>query len=161
MIITTARCRIRDFTLADIEPFMAYRNDLDWMKYQGYKGKERQTYESDLLKTGSIYEGKQFAIALLTNDQLIGDIFLQQEARTFWLGYSIAPAYARKGYTHEVLSALLEWLNHQGVQQVKAGVLPENTASIRLLEKLGFVFDYKEDNELIYTYSPTCTPQST
>ncbi len=35
---------------------------------------------------------------------------------------------------------------------VKAGVLPENTASIKLLEKLRFAYLGKEDDELVYAY---------
>ncbi|KAB2863272.1 MAG: N-acetyltransferase, partial [Exiguobacterium chiriqhucha] len=31
MTFTTTRCLIRPFEQDDIEPFMAYRNDLDWM----------------------------------------------------------------------------------------------------------------------------------
>ena len=35
--IYSKRCVIRPFNADDIEPFMAYRNDAEWMQYQGFK----------------------------------------------------------------------------------------------------------------------------
>jgi len=36
----TRRCHIRPFEEGDIEAFMSYRNNLDWMRLQGFKGKK-------------------------------------------------------------------------------------------------------------------------
>lgn len=40
--IHTARCTVRQFAEHDIDDFMVYRNDMDWMRYQGFKGLTRQ-----------------------------------------------------------------------------------------------------------------------
>ena len=45
MEIYTERCLIRRFEAPDIDDFMVYRNDMDWMKYQGFKGLTKQEYE--------------------------------------------------------------------------------------------------------------------
>lgn len=39
MEIQTKRCIIRPFNESDINRFMDYRNDMDWMQYQGFKGR--------------------------------------------------------------------------------------------------------------------------
>lgn len=35
MNLNTRRCIIRDFKASDIDSFMEYRNNMDWMRYQG------------------------------------------------------------------------------------------------------------------------------
>lgn len=34
----TKRCKIRRFQESDIDTFMSYQNDEQWMKYQEFKG---------------------------------------------------------------------------------------------------------------------------
>lgn len=41
MEVHTAHCRLRQFEEQDIDDFMVYRNDMDWMRYQGFKGLTR------------------------------------------------------------------------------------------------------------------------
>lgn len=38
------RCYTRRFTESDLDAFIAYRNDADWMKYQSFKGLTREEY---------------------------------------------------------------------------------------------------------------------
>lgn len=55
------------------------------------------------------------------------------------IGYSVARAHQRKGYAYEALSTLIDLLqNKLYLELIAAGVLPENTASEKLLLKLGF-----------------------
>lgn len=152
MNIFTERCEIRDFRPEDIDRFMEYRNDMDWMRYQGYKGKPKKTYEEDLIQNTSIEKGLQLALIDRTTTNLIGDIYIKQENDTYWLGYTVHPAHARKGYVKEAVSAMIKWINGQGGTEVKAGVVPENTASISLLEELGFIYTCICDDERIYIY---------
>lgn len=41
MYFCTPRCFIRDFRIEDIPTVMTYRNDLEWMKYQGFKNRKK------------------------------------------------------------------------------------------------------------------------
>ena len=143
--IETKRCIVRCFLEKDIEAFMGYRNDEVWMQHQDFKGRSKEEYEKALLKESSLEEGMQLAIVIKTNQELIGDLYLKQCEDTFWMGYTINPAYARQGYTYEATRALIEWIIGQGSRKVYAGVLPENIASIQLLKKLGF--HYTETDE--------------
>ncbi|MFS0986008.1 GNAT family N-acetyltransferase [Enterococcus durans] len=69
------------------------------------------------------------------------------------MGYTIHPQYSRNGYASEAVTGTINWVIDQGGKVIKAGVLPENDASIRLLEKLDFTYETKIEDELIYTYN--------
>lgn len=147
----TARCSIRPFQEDDIDRFMAYRNDMDWMKYQGFKGLSTQAYREVLLCTGDIKKGVQLAVTDKQAKTLIGDLYLKQDNNVCWIGYTITPGKARQGYMYEVVSALISYMASQGIDEIKAGVASENIASISLLEKLGFTFAGTESGEKIFT----------
>ncbi len=56
------------------------------------------------------------------------------------VGYSVLPQFQGQGYATEMVGALLGWaVSQPGVSQIVAEVLPDNTASRRVLAKLGFV----------------------
>lgn len=58
---------------------------------------------------------------------------------TIEIGYSIVPAYRGRGFATEGVRALTAWaLEQPGVRRVVAACEPDNTASIRVLEKAGF-----------------------
>lgn len=150
MEFQTQRCLVRAFEEKDLERFMAYRNNLEWMQYQGFKGLSKEEYAAFLLVPGDLERGQQFAIADKTSDLLIGDVYLQKEDSDYWLGYTIAPDFARQGLAKEVAVGVLDWLETQGAARVKAGVLPENQPSINLLEALGFTYFAEEEGEWLF-----------
>ena len=54
-------------------------------------------------------------------------------------GYKMDKAFRRKGYCFEALSLTIELVAREfSLHRIYADVMPENTASISLLEKLGF-----------------------
>jgi len=147
------RCRIRPFEENDIEAFMSYRNNLDWMQFQGFKGKKYLEYKAALLKQPNFQEGVQLAVVGQQTGELIGDIYLKLEKNTCWIGYTIAPQFARQGLAFEVVSQLLLQLQLSGLTLVKAGVEEQNLASIALLKKLGFAQIGADGNERIFSIS--------
>ena len=59
---------------------------------------------------------------------------------TVEVGYSVLPQFQRQGLATEMVGGLVEWaLAQAGVQQVVAEVHTDNTPSVRLLARLGFV----------------------
>lgn len=149
--LKTSRCTLRPFAAADIDAFMLYRNDEHWMRYQGFKGKTKEEYAQVLLGEVLLVAGAQFAIVENATNRLIGDVYLQQDSDTFWVGYTIAPAFARQGYAFEVVGAVVQLLKDLGKYHIKAGVETENIASIALLQKLGFQREgVDESGEEIY-----------
>ena len=150
MNLDTARCNVRPFIEEDIDAFMAYRNNMDWMKYQGFKGLTKQEYTKVLLKNYSLMDGMQLAIICKQSNVLIGDLYLKQEGDTCWIGYTITPQEARHGYIYEVVSAAIRFLASKGIACIKAGVKIGNVASVSLLKKLEFKFLNTEADEQIF-----------
>ncbi len=142
MKINTKRCQIREFHVKDLVPFMAYHNDIDWMKYQGFKGLTLAEYQQALLVVNDdLTQGKQLAVVDLDDQKLIGDLYIRQEEDVFHLGYTIVPRFARQGYATEAVTTLIDWLAvYQDARVIRAEVALGNLNSERLLIKLGFQY---------------------
>ncbi|MGD9100459.1 MAG: GNAT family N-acetyltransferase [Anaerolineae bacterium] len=55
------------------------------------------------------------------------------------LGYELARSFWRRGIMTEALSAVIEFgFEEAGLNRIQADVMPENQASVKLLERLGF-----------------------
>ena len=143
MLIETDRCRIRHFEEKDLDSFIEYRNNKEWMQYQGFKNRTREEYAAFLLGKRDIIIGIQLALAEKESDTLIGDIYLKYDGEAYCLGYSLHPKYSGKGYMTEALTALIKQLKFD----IHAGVLPENEASKKLLKRLGFTYSYFDESE--------------
>jgi len=150
MNITTARCTIREFTEADIDAFMRYRNDEDWMRYQGFKGLTKAAYTEALCGEALLEEGRQFAIVDTASGQLVGDIFLKRDDDIYWIGYTVAPEHSRHGYATEACDAVICWIAEHGGKTIVAESDPQNVPSIALLKKLGFSYLKEENGALIF-----------
>ena len=149
-MIETKRCVIRPFVEQDLDDFMAYRNDLDWMRFQSFKGLTREAYREALLTEHPLTQGRQLAIVDKALDRLVGDLYIRLDSDFYWIGYTISPTFARQGYAFETVSALIKTLVEDGATCIKAGIEPANTASIALLSKLGFRLETSSDEELVY-----------
>ena len=152
-MILTERCIIRNFRESDMEVFISYRNNSDWMKYQGFKCLSKAEYKKALLRPAYMDDGMQLAVADRVTDALMGDLYIRREKDAYWVGYTIHPDYERKGLMLEAFIGLINHLKEVGDRsKVLAGALPENTRSKNLLEKAGFDYSYfdKESREEIY-----------
>ncbi len=72
------------------------------------------------------------------------------------IGFAFLPEYSNKGYAYEAAKAVLSSLSeNDGIENILAITLPGNTASIRLIEKLGLLFEriIERGNEKLYLYS--------
>lgn len=150
MVIHTKRCIIRPFQESDIDEFMAYRNDMDWMKYQGFKGLDRQAYIDALVGNNSLPNGVQLAVVCSKTNSLVGDVYIKEDASVYWIGYTTSRFMARQGFAYEVVSAVIDALRARGATCFKAGVEAENDASIALLKKLGFRHFERGNGEEIF-----------
>jgi [ribosomal protein S5]-alanine N-acetyltransferase len=95
-----------------------------------------------LAKTASPYDHLAWAIADKAGDRCIGMVsYHHREARhkRLELGYIVAPRHQRQGFGSEAVRAVLGYcINGLGAHRVQALVHPENSASISLVERLGF-----------------------
>jgi [ribosomal protein S5]-alanine N-acetyltransferase len=152
-LILTERCKIRNFKESDLDFFISYRNNLNWMRYQGFKGLSKEEYRNALLLPSSPENGIQLAVADRTTDLPMGDVYIRQEPDAWWVGYTIHPDYERKGLMLEAFSGLIRYLKESKTcAKALAGCLPENGRSRNLLLKAGFTYLYfdKESGEEVY-----------
>ncbi len=141
-MIETDRCILRCFEEKDLELFMTYRNNKEWMKYQGFKNLTKEEYRKALLVPLNIENGVQLAIVDKTSDNLLGDIYLSKKENTISIGYTINPIYSRKGYISEILKALLPKLKGcYSDCDIIALTEKDNISSKNLLIKLGFIYN--------------------
>lgn len=148
MLLRTPRLLIRNFTATDLEAFLAYRNDPEIAKYQGWSLPYPREKAEELIRemqdprTHKIGEWLQLALTLESTRELIGDtafVILGDDARQASVGFTIASAHQKKGYGTEAMTALLDYLFADlGLHRVIADCDTENTGSWRTLEKLGF-----------------------
>jgi len=144
--LETARLILRHFTDADLVPFMAYRNDPDVARYQGWEGiSEAEAHafiaEQKLVQPGVPGQWFQIAIALKETGVLAGDCALkidEHDERQAEIGYTLARAYQGKGIASEGVSRILDYTFRMlELHRVIAITDCENAASIALLERLG------------------------
>lgn len=146
--LESERLLIRQFRDSDLEPFLAYRNDPEVARFQGWNvpyPRERGSAFVDFMATAfPAVQGEWFQIALelTATHEMIGDVgfaIRKEDGRQATIGYSLARAYWGNGYAYEAVSRLLDYLfGELNLHRVIAECDVENTGSWKLLEKLEF-----------------------
>ena len=90
--------------------------------------------------------GYAFFVFTQEGDQLVGGITLsnlrRSVAQTAAVGYWVGESHARQGYMTEALLALADFsFGRIGLRRLEAACLPQNQASRKLLEKVGFQYE--------------------
>ena len=81
----------------------------------------------------------QFAICLSEGRKMVGDVGIHLQDRKAEIGFTLDPAFQKRGLAITAVTAIIEYIfGNQLVDLIVANTDPSNTASIRLLEKLGF-----------------------
>lgn len=70
------------------------------------------------------------------------------------VGYDLAEQYWRQGFGTEIVSALLAEATHKNYKAMQAKIVPLNKGSIKLVEKLGFMYKdtFIEEGKAIALY---------
>ena len=81
-----------------------------------------------------------FEFAVLHNDCHIGAVSIYFDQDVGELGWIINRKYWKNGFAYEAAEALVKYFSqHYGIQHFRAHCDTENTASYRIMEKLGMV----------------------
>lgn len=146
-MLETPRLRLRRFHDADLPLFMAYRNDPDIARYQGWESislPEALAFiqEQRAIPLGLPGVGMQIAIESKETGLLIGDCYFRiaaDDAQQAEIGYTLAADAQGRGLATEAVAA---WLSYAfrafDLHRVTALLDVENHRSAALLERLGF-----------------------
>lgn len=149
LTIETDRLIIRPFKLEDIGPSYEMNLDAEVSKYTGDGGVvskeeiERRIIENvfgDYEKHGY----GRLAVELKSEGKFIGFTGLKylEDMNEVDLGYRFMKEYWGKGIaTESALASIKLGFEKLGLEKIIAMVLPENIASIRVLEKLNFNYE--------------------
>jgi RimJ/RimL family protein N-acetyltransferase len=145
---TTERLSVRAMIPTDATAFASYRNHSDIARYQEWALPYARDLADQLIaEIGGIdgpVPGEWVQLAIDDGEALVGDlaVFLDTDARTAMIGYTISPEKQGRGYATEAVGALVDRLFDQlHVHRVAATLDPANLASARLLERLGFRYE--------------------
>ncbi len=144
-----ARLVLRRLRPDDLGPFQAYRHDAEVGRYQGWEPQsddEARAFIAEMARAefGRPGEWLQIAIADAEGDGLLGDIgiFVMGAGREAEFGITLAPAAQGRGLAEEAARTLAGGLRaHTGVRRLIGITDTRNTASARLLERLGMTLD--------------------
>jgi aminoglycoside 6'-N-acetyltransferase len=144
MFVRTERLTLRRFTPLDAERFAAYRSDPAVARFQGWDAplplaEAQESVERFASSDPEAAGWFQYAVDL--DGVLIGDVGLNlhQNLMQADLGFTFATQYQRKGYASEAVRGLLEHVfAERELHRVSAEADARNTASTRLLERVGF-----------------------
>lgn len=162
-ILHTARCTVREFTVQDAAALQCVYDDPQVRRFlpplpQGLD-KLQAILREYIQKIYGFYSFGGWAVIDRQTGTLIGragfalwDDPEDSSKSAIELGYLIAAPYRGKGIAAEVCSALLSYAKeHLPFTVIYARAAPDNTASCRLLERLGF--HYKgicRENDNVY-----------
>ncbi len=139
--IITPRLIVRAFQPEDAEDLYEYLSSTEIYRFEPGEpvGRERAQELAVEMSTASDF----WAMALVAERKVVGQIYFKQvqplHVMTWELGYIVSPHYQRRGYASEAISALLRnGFAAASIHRVVVHCNPENTASCRMLEKIGF-----------------------
>jgi len=144
--ISTETLVLRSFRAGDLDAFLAYRNDPDVARFQYWGGFSldeavafvRKNAASSLGRPG---QWQQIAIALGSDDSLIGDIglFLRDDGCSAEVGFTLAGRYQGRGLAREAMAGLIDALFDQSrLERLEAVTDTRNLSAMGLLARLGF-----------------------
>jgi len=144
-LLATERLTLRRLERRDAAVISAYRSDPEVARYQSWQAPYPVQSAEALVHE---MEGRrldqpgwtQIGIELRATGQLVGDVaFENRDASEAAVGYSLASAHWGHGYATEAVGAVVaHGLDALGFEVIVAEVVPENTASIAVLTRLGF-----------------------
>lgn len=145
--IETNRLTLSAFSSEDVENFFILRSNKDFMKYLGLnpmsKRSEARERVHEIIQAFKTQEGITWKISLKGTADLIGYIgYWRINYRHFRgeMGFGLNEDYQNKGYMSETMPGVLAYAFMQmNLHSIMADVDPDNTNSIKLLEKNGFV----------------------
>ena len=144
-ILMTPRLRLRQFREDDVDAMHACFTSAQAMRYWNTPLHTKRTGTERAVRrfidcTPSYY--RFWAVADKTTDLCLGLVNYHDghiRNKRVAIGYMIEPAHSRQGLATEAVSAMIRFcFQDLGLHRLQAFIHPDNTPSLKLIEKLGF-----------------------
>ena len=148
IVLQTERLRLRHMTPDDAEFMLGLLNDPGWHRFIGDRGIRTVDGAREHILKGPVAmvarlgfgfylverkeDGQPLGLCGLAKRDFLDDVDI---------GYAFLPEYGGQGYAFEAAQGVLAHARELGLTRLVATVVPDNGASIRLLEKLGLRFE--------------------
>ena len=145
-VLETPRLALARLSPDDAAFILELLNDPSFLRYIGDRGVRSLDDARRYIETGPMasYERHGFGlyrVGLRTTGEPIGicGLLKRDTLPDADVGFALLPAFRSRGYAYEAASAVLAAARAvHGLARVLAITAPDNTISMRLLEKLGF-----------------------
>lgn len=146
-ILTTPRLTLRESTVSDVDEFYRIYQDPSTTKYMENlfpdRDEERSYMKDYIQKIYGFYGFGLWSVIHTVTGAVIGraGLSVREGYELPELGFVTDVAFQHQGYTYEICEAILRYAWEElEFPQVQAFCHPENTASLHLLQKLGFTY---------------------
>lgn len=142
--VVTDRLTVRMLGRDDVATFTAYRNDPDVARLQEwdlpYPAAAARDLVADQAGLDGPRPGRWVQLAIDDGTGLVGDVAvgLDRSGSVATVGYTLDPRVHGRGFATEAVDAVVGRLFERGAHRVEASLDPENFASMRVLERVGF-----------------------
>lgn len=156
MIITTPRLNLRQLTPADAERFYLLNADPEVIRYTGDAAFAAMDEAKEFLEGYNHYEKYGFgrwAVIRKEDNEFLGWCGLKYTPETdeYDIGFRFFKKYWNQGYATEAAKACLDYgLNDLGMKTIIGRAMKANSASIKVLEKIGMTYYFHGDEGVVY-----------
>lgn len=149
MIIESDRLALRRIELEDAEFILDLLNQPSFLRFVGDRGVRSVGGAREYIRTGPQASYDRFGFGLYLTELKesgipigICGLLKRDSLEDVDLGFAFLPQFWSKGYALESASSVTAYARRSlGLQRIVAVVDPSNSASLKLLEKLGFEFE--------------------
>ncbi|MDC8832398.1 GNAT family N-acetyltransferase [Alteromonas gilva] len=141
------RIRLRRLTRHDIDFILAVTSDAEWLKFIGDRGVNDSVGAQQYISaSGDSFADSGYGLWVVETEQVAGDSriglcgFIRRPFLAYPdLGYAFLPHGRGQGFATEAVQLVLNWARDTiRCQRVSAICRSDNTASVRLLTRVGF-----------------------
>ncbi|HEX8831713.1 MAG TPA: GNAT family N-acetyltransferase, partial [Longimicrobium sp.] len=147
-LLETERLRLRRLERRDLATLLAYRNDPDIARYQGWgdafsaEQAEAMLEAQAELEPGTPGAWFRWMVEEKATGAVVGDVAMcvvPKDARQAELGFTVAREHQGRGFAAEAVRAVLGWaFGERALHRVVAVTDARNSAAAALLRRIGF-----------------------
>ena len=147
-MLETNRLFLRPFNENDVDAVFAIRKNADVMRYIREPQTSRSEAENWINFVSSRWENEKIGLGAViekSSNQLIGwcGLWRLTETNETEIGYALGKDFWGKGYAVEAAEVYLNYgFETLNLKEIVAVARPENSASRRVMERIGMTYDY-------------------